>query len=185
MGVTIRPTVSSDIALLYRIWNDHRVLLTQYEPNPHLTHSRYELAMAAPEGLDGSCFCSRTVLLEHELIGHVMLNWLPSPSGVASRCELSWNLDPDYWGRGLMTDAVRSVVRELLSESPEARITVSTDPRNDRCIGLLRKCGCVPIALSDEDRQRHFFDSSSTRSVRQYAYVATPGVTGNLGVAPE
>jgi RimJ/RimL family protein N-acetyltransferase len=59
--------------------------------------------------------------------------------------DIGYNLHPDYWGRGLATEAVGAVVQRIFQRHPIPRLTADIDPRNTASIRLLTKLGFAEI----------------------------------------
>ena len=55
--------------------------------------------------------------------------------------EIGYVLSKDYWGRGLMTEALRAVIRWLFDEVKLDFIIVGHFTRNDRSRRVIEKCG--------------------------------------------
>ena len=60
--------------------------------------------------------------------------------GVSSR-ELGYSLSVDCWGRGLMTEAAREVIRYGFEVMGLEMICICTGPDNKRSQSVIRKCG--------------------------------------------
>lgn len=60
--------------------------------------------------------------------------------GIKSR-ELGYSLSEEYWGRGLMTEAAREVIRYGFEELKLDMISICTGPENTRSQNVIRKCG--------------------------------------------
>lgn len=56
-------------------------------------------------------------------------------------CELGYVLSKDYWGQGLMTEAVRAVIKYLFETVKVDFITVGHFLSNDRSRRVIEKCG--------------------------------------------
>lgn len=55
--------------------------------------------------------------------------------------EIGYILHPDYWGRGLATEAVSAAIRRIFARHDLAALRADVDPRNAASIGLLIKLG--------------------------------------------
>ncbi|RPI30240.1 MAG: N-acetyltransferase [Chloroflexota bacterium] len=58
-----------------------------------------------------------------------------------SRGEIGYDLHPDYWGRGLMTEALRAVVKHGFTTMSLNRIEALVNLDNDRSIRVLERLG--------------------------------------------
>lgn len=57
------------------------------------------------------------------------------------RAEIGCDLDPDYWGRGYMTEALRAAIRNGFERMKLNRIEAIVYIKNDSAIRLLEKLG--------------------------------------------
>ena len=60
---------------------------------------------------------------------------------IADRAEIGYALSRDYWGKGLMTEAVQRIVQFGFEEMRLNRIEARVDALNAPSAGVLRKCG--------------------------------------------
>lgn len=60
--------------------------------------------------------------------------------GIKSK-ELGYSLDESYWGKGLMTEAAKEVIRYGFEELGLEMICICTGPENKRSQNVIRKCG--------------------------------------------
>lgn len=58
-----------------------------------------------------------------------------------SGCEIGYVLSKDYWGRGLMTEAVKAVIEYLFSSEHLDFILVGHFDHNKRSARVIEKCG--------------------------------------------
>lgn len=69
--------------------------------------------------------------------------------------EVGYQLHPDHWGRGIMTEALEVVTRYTLGPLGFHRIEAITDPRNIASRRLLERCG---YALEGITRESYVWD---------------------------
>lgn len=55
--------------------------------------------------------------------------------------ELGYSMSEEYWGRGLMTEAVREMIRHGFEDLRLDVICVCTGPENSKSQNVIRKCG--------------------------------------------
>jgi ribosomal-protein-alanine N-acetyltransferase len=60
---------------------------------------------------------------------------------VNKRAIAGADLKKEYWGKGLMSEALRALIRFGFNEMRLNRIEASTDPQNLRSIRLIERCG--------------------------------------------
>jgi len=68
-------------------------------------------------------------------------------SGAERRAELAYDLAPSYWGRGIMRNAVNTVVGWALNSVGLHRVEALVMTTNQRSIALLERCGFQREAL--------------------------------------
>ena len=73
-------------------------------------------------------------------IGTISLEEDKYRPGIRSR-ELGYSLSEEYWGRGLMTEAAKEVIRYGFEEMGLEMISICTGPENKRSQNVIRKCG--------------------------------------------
>ncbi len=67
--------------------------------------------------------------------------------------EIGYVLSKDYWGRGLMTEAVKEAIRWLFDDVVLDFITVGHFTRNDRSRRVIEKCGFEYVKTIPFDTQ--------------------------------
>lgn len=72
------------------------------------------------------------------------------------RCEIGFILHPSHWGRGLASDAVRTVIRWARGVMELHRVEADVEPPNDASLRLLERLGF--------QREGHFRERWWTRS---------------------
>jgi ribosomal-protein-alanine N-acetyltransferase len=64
------------------------------------------------------------------------------------------DLSKEYWGKGLMTEALKALVQYCFEIMKINRIEVTTDPKNIRAINLIKRLGFTKEGLL---RQKYFY----------------------------
>ena len=129
--LVLRRGREDDLEDLHEVLSDPRAM-RYWSSLPHtdIEQTREWLArMIASEPRESDDF-----LIEHEgrVIGKVGCYRLP---------EVGYILHPDYWGRGLATEALRAAIVHVFAWHKLEAIRADTDPRNAASIGLLTKLG--------------------------------------------
>ena len=89
------------------------------------------------------------------------------------RCrELGFVLSRECWGKGLMTEAVREVIRYLFEEQGLDAIVCSHYVWNDRSRRVQEKCGFRPYALCTRRTVMDTEEPSQLRVLTREAYFA-------------
>ena len=92
------------------------------------------------------------VTFEGQLIGLIQYTEEPYPDG--RNAEIDIFIDPDFHGRGLGADAMKTLIRYLQDERGHHRIILYTSPQNERALksyeGLgFRRVGVVEASARD------------------------------------
>lgn len=102
--------------------------------------------------------------------------------------ELGYHLDPAYWARGLMTEAVRAIAAQVFELSAACKIAASVRPDNHGSIKVLSRSGFVSIGGGEHESPlygrymvRHFTLARQKPSALAQAQ-ARFGVTAPVGV---
>lgn len=84
---------------------------------------------------------------EAQPIGRVGVGLRPGES----KLELGYHLDPAYWGRGLMTEAVKAVIAQAFELSAQPSIEAFVLPQNIGSLRVLEKCGFTSAGMTVKD----------------------------------
>lgn len=74
----------------------------------------------------------------------------------ARRAEIGYDLDPEYWGQGIMTEALQAVLRYGFEEMGLNRIQAIIDSENVQSMKLVHRLGFKKEGVL---RQRSYFGS--------------------------
>ncbi|WP_199880657.1 GNAT family N-acetyltransferase [Bacillus massiliglaciei] len=77
------------------------------------------------------------------------------------RAEIGYELHPDFWKRGLASEAVRSVIEYAFNQAGMMRIGAVAYPQNERSCLLLRKMGFEKEGML----RNYIFHRGSSRDV--------------------
>lgn len=127
----LRKALTSDLDALHALLSDP--LATRYwstPPHEHIEETRVWLANMIAAPADRSL--DFIVEYEDRCIGKAGMYEVP---------EIGFILRPDFWGRGLATEAVAAAVRAGFAAFPIEAITADVDPRNDASLGVLKRIG--------------------------------------------
>jgi [ribosomal protein S5]-alanine N-acetyltransferase len=78
------------------------------------------------------------------------------------KMEVGYELNPGYWGRGIMKEALHAIFAYAFEQLETNRIEAFYDPLNDRSKNVLEKCGFVYEGTQRERffEKGHFVDAS-------------------------
>ncbi len=73
-------------------------------------------------------------------------------AGMWRRFEIGYILHPDLWGRGLVTEALSTIIPRVFERFPEAdKVTAELDPRNLGSIKVLEKQGFERVGFAEKN----------------------------------
>lgn len=135
----LRALELSDAPELLRHFSDPDMLnYMDFEPLEHLEDARGVIGWGQSLFAEGSGILWG--LFEQQsgrLIGSLNLERKASPH----RAEITYDLAPDWWGQGLMPEAVHAVLPYVFNTLGIARLETTVHVRNFRSVGVLLKIG--------------------------------------------
>lgn len=137
--LAMRPLESGDLAAMHRVFNDLAVRRYLWDDKPvSLEMARSCLERSARD------FSERGVGLfgvrlrgEAELIGLCGLRWEEGIGGM----EIMYCLLPEWWGRGLATEAARACLRYAFDGAGLGRVFGGADAPNVASLQIIKKLG--------------------------------------------
>ena len=112
-------------------------------------------------------FRSSTIIGNERIIGYV--NQTLYFAGQSQFAECGWNLDPDYWGRGIMKTALRMVLQRLFIEQNMSRVVADCFRDNTRCKRLLSKLHFSQYAVPMVERVRMAYQFRCLHWIERYS----------------
>jgi ribosomal-protein-alanine N-acetyltransferase len=138
----LRPLVKADLDDLHRISNEplvHRYLWDEEPVSKDMIEKVIvqSARMFSEEGLDLFGICLRS---SEELVGFCgFARW----EGM-EEVELTYELLPELWGRGLVTEAARACLRYAIEEVRLPRVIAGADASNVASLRVIEKLGMKP-----------------------------------------
>lgn len=169
MLIEVRDTLPEETEAIFRLRNNPSVLDQQYRPSPLDTPESYAQRMTLAPAMGKYSFRSTSILCDGIMVGHVMQNFSLAHAPAHSRCVCGWNLDPDYWGRGIMPRAANKLFDRLFEAQPELRIIVACFDTNTRCLRVIEKLGFKPQKMTLADRFGHLTQTWGKKKVIQFS----------------
>ena len=80
-----------------------------------------------------------------EVIGRIDVTMQPGRA-----LELGYQLDPAYWGRGLMSEAVSALCAQVFELAPVNQIEAGVRPSNVGSMRVLEKCGFEATGMREQ-----------------------------------
>lgn len=90
-----------------------------------------------------SCYWGIAVKDTDKLIGTAGFN---SISKIHLKAEISYDLDPEFWGKGIMLKSIKAIVK-FIQQAGVVRIQATVINDNMRSINLLERCGFAKEGL--------------------------------------
>ena len=141
--LVLRPLVEADLGDLHRISNDPLVRRYLWDDEPVSRATIGEVIAQSTRmfseegvGLFGVRLRGGEKLLG--FCGFVRLEEM-------EEMELGYELTPDYWGRGLATEAARACLRYALEEVSLPRVIAGANAPNVASLRVLEKLGMKPL----------------------------------------
>ena len=139
--LTLRPFLPSDVESLARHANNRRIWQNLRDGFPHpytkgdaerwVAHAA---SMTEPQGVFA-------IVIDELVAGGIGVHRLDKNPGYRDTAELGYWLAGPYWGRGLMTEAVRAVTRYAFDELGLFRIEAGVFGWNVSSVRVLEKTG--------------------------------------------
>jgi RimJ/RimL family protein N-acetyltransferase len=144
MQLVVRDTTLDDVPNLADICRHPLVRPHQFKLAPNLEDGfRHLLSVDRFHGGMEHRFSS--IDCDQRLVGYITHgHYRFRGHGVA---RLGWNLDPEYWGRGIMSAALSILFDRCASEHETQFYIADCFRQNTRCKRVLAKLGFVPVRM--------------------------------------
>jgi ribosomal-protein-alanine N-acetyltransferase len=135
----LRPLRPADAPAWYAYLSDPEVTrLTSYDIRSKEMVAQFIAICLADYGQRRSCRWALADKTSNQLIGTCGYYWWNVEHSTA---ELGYDLSRDFWSRGLMTQAVRAVVRWAFDDLEANRLQATVMVGNVASVRVLEKCG--------------------------------------------
>lgn len=161
MEISVRDSLKGDLRAIYRIRVNPAVSAQQYPISSRETFESWKQKLG---NSTDSKHCA--VLNGEEVIGFIVQHTF-SPDGKKA-CYCGWSLAPEYWGRGLMAQALAQVFDSLFLQQEFELVISECFTSNQRCIRLLEKLHFYPISFGLIERIKLMFANRSLRWVLRF-----------------
>jgi len=138
----LRKLVSDDAPAFFPIHSDKETLkYWSNEPVSDLSEVEKIVEQNLHWVETGTCLYWAIEELEHgKVIGSCTLFTIDDQN---QRAEVGYILNREYWGRGLMSEALEAMIEYAFETMKLHRLEADTDPRNAASLALLEKFGFV------------------------------------------
>ncbi|KMW56663.1 acetyltransferase, GNAT family [Candidatus Rhodobacter oscarellae] len=127
--LVLRAAREEDLAPLFAIFSDPRAM--RYWSSP--PHKNAEETRPIVENLKADGPRSYFVFDHNETVIGL--------GGVHSGSEIGYLLHPDFWGKGLASEALGAIISHFWATTDVPQITADVDPRNTGSVMLLTRLG--------------------------------------------
>lgn len=107
-----------------------------WKPHSSLRESRYIIANVYRQNMSWAIVCKKT----EKVIGSIVLNEDRFRPDVNSM-ELGYSLSEDFWGKGIMTEAAKRIVRYAFEALDLDVLMIKAGEDNIRSLRVIEKCG--------------------------------------------
>lgn len=150
----LRPFGMDDAEALFRLRSDpDQIYYLDREPMRTAGEAAEMIAKMQDDGLNGTGY--NWALEEKPCSGMIGYAGIWRIDQKNSRGEIGYMLGKTYQGKGLMTEALVSVLRFGFTRAGLHSVEANVNPGNDRSIRLLERCGFVREAYF---RENYYFE---------------------------
>ncbi len=138
--VTLRPLTLEDADALFDIFSRPEVMRYWSSPPYTSRDQAIKLVEAVQSGYDAQDFLQLGTELSHTriLIGTCTMYAFQQQ---CARAEIGYALHPDYWGKGLMQEALRAVIAHAFGPTNLLRLEADIEPNNHGSAKVLTSLG--------------------------------------------
>jgi ribosomal-protein-alanine N-acetyltransferase len=153
--LTLREMTLDDVEFYFRHFNKDEVVEGCCFPGPkNLEAAREELELYCIKPFKENRGIRWGIIRKggNELIGTCgYYDW----NKTARWAEIGYDLEPEYWGQGIMTEALRATLKHGFEEMGLNRIQAIIDSKNTRSLRLIQRLGFKQEGVL---RQRSYFN---------------------------
>lgn len=163
----IRDSAATDAEQMYQLRSDSRLTGMQY-PAPSLEYIRATIDYATP-GVEIPSLGLKisSIILDQKFIGHITEQYATDRNGQV-RVLLGWNLQPEFWGRGLMVRALSRLFQQRWEARRELVFLACCFSTNRRCLRVIEKLGFQAVKLTIGERLAHFSQTWGRQKVLKH-----------------
>lgn len=170
MRCWIRDTTADDVPAIFALRHDPRVLAEQYRPGLFDTPKMFARNLAAGPNWQGFEFKCTSILIDEQLVGHVIQHHFRRSTG--GECVCGWNLEPSHWGQGIMPAALTMLFDKLFQEDRLDSVVACCFTTNTRCQRVVAKLGFEPEQPGLFERISHYISARGIREILKYRLTA-------------
>lgn len=148
MQIQILTTVPENIDAIFRIESHPLVQAQQYPLGDLNSVEKYRTRLFGTDNRGG--FSHGTIWIDGRIAGSITRVYRPYCGRV--RVHYGWNLDPEFWGRGIMPTALKEDFAGQFRNPQIGEAEIDCFHDNRRCIRVLQKLGCRPTFINPLER---------------------------------
>jgi ribosomal-protein-alanine N-acetyltransferase len=147
--LTLRQLQSSDDKAIFTLRNNGQVNAFIQRPLLNNRNEAQYFITVIDEGINNKEWLYWALILKsnQQLIGTICLWHFSKGNTVA---EIGYEMHPDYQGKGLMSEAIQTIIRYGFHILHLKRIEAYTQPANAMSIKLLEKNGFLLVSVSNQ-----------------------------------
>ena len=169
--LTVKITVESDLPDIFRIREDPLVKPNQYKMSRGGGIENWRSCLHVDNLPDGVVWRCWTIRVGDQIVGHV--TGLHSQIKYGRSYHFGWNLAPNFWGRGIMAQALTHVLDDVFAEANVEAVVADCFESNERCIRLVQKLGFSPMKINWPERLTIWIRHSCPHKVLRNRLLAT------------
>ena len=160
MNTRLREAKISDVDDLIAISRNPQVAMHQYRRTPGDEMMFREVIENGSFGPNQDCKLN-TILFKSDLVGYVVTAMTEHEDARLAQC--GWDLHPDFWGQGIMTESLHWHFNELFDCHDRTHLIAECFSSNRRCIRLMDRIGLVRWRIPLTDRIYRMWHSKSLK----------------------
>ena len=144
---SVQLASESEIDSILAVMNHPEVALWQL-PNQNKYHDEYftQIMRGAKYDAVGCRHFIYAITHDGECIGYILVS-IDGPLQ-DDQAMIGFDLHPDYWGNGHMTEAITKLVPHIAAKHGLSMVCAQCFPKNARCRKTLRNCGFRRVGRS-------------------------------------
>jgi ribosomal-protein-alanine N-acetyltransferase len=143
LTLSIRDTVVDDLSEIFRIRTHELVRPHQYKIRAGDSIDAWRDRVSGDNRVGSALFKCVTIREDERIIGHVAQFHYERARAV----QCGWDLDPQYWGRGIMTEALGILFDQFCVNDGISYVLADCFRSNTRCKRVLQKLGFVQVGI--------------------------------------
>lgn len=168
-SLSIRPTDIADIDALMKIQRHREVVPFQFPRQSRVTKETWIANLECVPTDTRHKTGLLSVVYDKQIVGYISYaSYRKDDREGPTFYDLGFNLHPDFWGRGIMTQSLIFFIDTEQTKSPEATFFADCFSYNERCKGLLRKLGFKPGRIPLDCRLYMAIGERCLRWVKRY-----------------